>query len=82
MLIKPSEEQKKLESEVRADVDKEKLWKHVEYLCGIGEKFSGTPESKKAVDYFVKSVKEHDVPIEVHEFDSYLSYPSHDRSKD
>jgi len=82
MFLKPSEDQRKLEREVRAEVDKEELWKHVEYLCGIGEKFSGTSEEKRAVDYFVKSVGSHGVPIEVHEFDAFLSYPSHDRSKD
>ncbi|MFQ6054063.1 MAG: M28 family peptidase, partial [Candidatus Bathyarchaeia archaeon] len=67
---------------MRSEIDKEKLWSHVEYLCGIGEKFSGTPESKRAVDYFVDSVKEYGVAIEVHEFEAFLSYPSHDRSRD
>lgn len=82
MSYKVTEEQKKLEQEIRSDVDAEKLWEHVEYLCGIGEKFSGTPESKQAVDYFVKSVKEAGVPIDVYEYDAFLSFPSHDRSKD
>lgn len=82
MFIKPTQEQKTLEEKIRNEIDEDKLWEHVEALCSIGEKFSGTPESKKAVDYFVKSVKEHGVPIEVHEFESYLSFPSHDRSKD
>jgi len=82
MFIKPTKEQLKLEKDIRAEIDKEKLWEHVKYLCRIGEKFSGTPESKQAVDYFVKSVHDHGVPIDVYEFDSYLSFPSHDRSKD
>jgi hypothetical protein len=82
MYLKPNGEQLQLEKDIRAAVDKDKLWKHVEYLCGLGEKFSGTPESKQAVDYFVESVREYDVPVEVYEFDSFLSYPSHDRSKD
>jgi len=77
-----SEIQKKLEKVVRAEVDKDKLWKHVEYLCSIGEKFSGTPEEKIACDYFVEQVKKEGVPIDVHEFEAYISYPSHDRSKD
>lgn len=82
MFQKPIREQLRLENEIRAEIDKEKLWEHVEYLCSIGEKFSGTPESKQAVDYFVNSVQDYGVPIEVYEFDSFLSYPSHDRSKD
>jgi len=82
MFDKVSEKQSQLEKDVRTEVDKEKLWKHVENLCGIGEKFSGTKESQMAVDYFVKSVQEEGVPIDVYEYDSYLSFPSHDRSKD
>jgi hypothetical protein len=82
MYDKVSEEQRQLEKDVQTEVDKEKLWKHVEYLCSIGEKFSGTKESQMAVDYFVKSVQEEGVPIDIHEYDSYLSFPSHDRSKD
>ena len=82
MFLQPTKEQQQFEHEIRSGVDKEKLWKHVEYLCGIGEKFSGTPESKEAVDYFTRSVREYGVPIDIYEFDSYLSYPSHDRSKD
>lgn len=82
MFLKLSEGKRKLEREVRSEVDKEKLWKHVVYLCGIGEKFSGTAEEKRAADYVVRSVKDCGVPIEVYEFDAFLSYPSHDRSKD
>ena len=82
MFLKPIKEQLQLEKDIRSEIDKEKLWEHVEYLCSIGEKFSGAPESIKAVNYFVKSVQDHGVPIDVYEFDSYLSFPSHDRSKD
>lgn len=70
-----------LEGKVRNDIDPDVLWGHVEYLCGIGEKFSGAPEEKQACDYIVEQVKKAGVPIEVHEFDAYISYPSHDRSK-
>jgi hypothetical protein len=82
MFLKPTEDQKKLERDVRNEIDKDELWRHVEHLCSIGEKFSGTPEEERAVDYIVKSVEEHGVPIEVHEFDAFLSHPSHDRSED
>jgi len=82
MVLNYLESQKKLEKSVRVEIDKKKLWKHVEYLCGIGEKFSGTPEEKKACDYFVEQVKKEGVPIDVHEFEAYISWPSHDRSKD
>jgi hypothetical protein len=82
LISKVSEDQRKIESSIRSQVDKEKLWKHVEYLCSIGEKFSGTKQSQMAVDYFVKSVEEEGVPIEVYEYDAYLSFPSYDRSKD
>jgi hypothetical protein len=82
MFEKVNEKQRQLENDVRVEVDKEKLWEHVEYLCGLGEKFAGEHESKMAVDYFKKSVQAEGVPIEIYEFDSYVSFPSHDRSKD
>ena len=82
MIEKVSKKQRQLENDVRGEVDKEKLWDHVEYLCDIGEKFSGERESQLAVDYFKKSVQTEGVPIDIYEFDSYLSFPSHDRSKD
>jgi len=74
MIWTPTETQRKLESKILAEISKDELWKHVEHLCSIGEKFAGSPEEKKACDYFVKSVKEYGVPIEVYEFDSFLSY--------
>jgi hypothetical protein len=82
MLKQFDQDQERIEEIIRSEIDEDKLWSHVEYLCDIGEKFSGTKESKKAVDYFVSEVKKEGVPIDVYEFESYLSYPSHDRSKD
>ena len=70
MFFKPSEEQRKLEQDIRSEINKDTLWEHVENLCKIGEKFSGTPESKKAVDYIVKSVSDYGIPVKIHEFDS------------
>lgn len=82
MLKNFPEAQRELEEAIRSESDKEALWKHVEYLCSIGEKFSGTPEEKKACDYIVEQIRKEGIPIDVHEFDAYISYPSHDRSKD
>lgn len=82
MFLKSEMSQKRLESTIREKADEEALWKHVEFLCGVGEKFTGTPEEKKAIDYIVGCLGSYGVPVQVHEFEAYVSYPSHDRSRD
>src|SRR5690606_41635486 len=50
------------------------MWRHMEYLCQI-DRTSGTEGEHQAVDYVVETLKKYGLPVEVYEFDAYLSYP-------
>jgi N-acetylated-alpha-linked acidic dipeptidase len=54
----------------------DEMWTHLEKLCQW-DRTSGTEGELEAVDY-VKSVLEgYGLPVEIHEYRAYLSYPEH-----
>jgi len=65
---------KELEKKILAEVDADELFKHVEFFSGF-VRTSGSPGEFKAVDYVKNKLEEYGVPVEVHEFESLLSYP-------
>lgn len=64
-----------LDAEARELVSTEELQSTVAYLCGLGEKVSGSEEERKACEYLTGRLKAYGYTPVVHEFDSYISYP-------
>ena len=50
------------------------LWSHVVYFSHI-TKISGSENEWAACEYIKKALEEYEIPVEVHEFYSFLSYP-------
>ena len=65
----------KLDADARELVSTKDLQDTVTYLCGLGEKVSGSEEERKACDYLTSRLKAYGYTPVVHEFDSYISYP-------
>ena len=65
----------KLDAAARELVSTKDLQDTVTYLCGLGEKVSGSEEERKACDYLTSRLKAYGYTPVVHEFDSYISYP-------
>ena len=65
----------KLDADARGLVSTKDLQDTVTYLCGLGEKVSGSEEERKACDYLTSRLKAYGYTPVVHEFDSYISYP-------
>lgn len=55
-------------------VSREALWETLEFLNTV-DRTSGTEGEFAAVDYLVEKLRAWGVPVEVHEFQAYLSYP-------
>jgi hypothetical protein len=51
-----------------------RMWRDLQFLCGI-DRTSGTEGERRATEYIAASLRADGVPVEVHEFDAYLSYP-------
>ena len=51
-----------------------RMWRDLEFLCGI-DRTSGTEGERRAMEYIASSLRAEGVPVEVHAFDAYLSYP-------
>jgi Zn-dependent M28 family amino/carboxypeptidase len=64
-----------LEAKARELVSTKELQNTVAYLCGLGEKVSGSDEERKACDYLTSRLRAYGYTPVVHEFDSYISYP-------
>ncbi len=54
--------------------EKERLQKHLEYLCSF-DKLSGEPQALNAVDYILKVLKEYGISCHREDFPAYLSNP-------
>ncbi|MBO8141781.1 MAG: M28 family peptidase [Firmicutes bacterium] len=61
---------------VRNAVDADRLWKHVEWSSRV-RRDTGGPGEERMVDYIVDELTRAGVPVRVHSFDAYLSYPRH-----
>lgn len=64
----------KLERSVLSAVDGDRMWQTLEFLNGV-DRTSGTEGEFAAVHWMVDRLREYGVPVEVHQFESYLSYP-------
>ena len=71
----PSPENKAVEQQGCQEVDHAALEKHVQYLCGIGEKLAGTPEEKKACEYIVGELRAAGITPTVHTCEALISHP-------
>ena len=63
------------EREVLGEVSKERLWEHVEWFAGEGEKLSGTPVNERSVDYIMDALRGHGVSAEAPRFQAWLGFP-------
>lgn len=63
-----------VEKTLRAQVDAATTWQHVEKLSTI-ERLAGTQGERDGVDYIMKKLAEYGIPTELHQFDSFVSYP-------
>ncbi len=66
--------EKSLEKKILADIDANELFKHVEYFSTL-DRISGGLGEAQAIEYVQKTLEEYGIPIELHEFESLLSYP-------
>ena len=66
--------EKELENKILVEVNANELFKHVEFFSTL-DRFSGGPGEAQAIEYVKNTLKEYGVPVELHEFESLLSYP-------
>jgi N-acetylated-alpha-linked acidic dipeptidase len=59
---------------LKPSINSENLSSHLSWFSQVRRDTGGTGE-QAAVDYIVSKMKEYGVPVTVHEFDSFLSYP-------
>lgn len=52
----------------------DRMWRDLEFLCAI-DRTSGTEGERRAMEYIAASLRAEGIPIDVHAFDAYLSYP-------
>lgn len=55
-------------------VSRENLTQHVDWLSEV-RRDTGGPGEERTVDYIVETLERDGVPVRVHEFDAFLSYP-------
>ena len=58
--------------------EKERLQKHLEYLCSF-DKLTGEPEALKAVKYLIQTLENDGITCHTEKFDAYLSNPINSR---
>ncbi len=51
-----------------------RMWRDLEFLCGF-DRTSGTDGERRAMEYIAATLRADGIPVEVHAFDAYLSYP-------
>ena len=66
--------EKNLEKKILEEIDANELFKHVEYFSTL-DRISGGPGEDQAINYIKKTLEEYGVLVELHEFESLLSYP-------
>jgi len=64
-----------LERKVTNEYNPREVFKHVEHICKLGERWSGTPAEDKEVDYIKEVCEKYGVPIELFTADVFISYP-------
>lgn len=57
-------------------VSGDEMWRHLERLVEL-DRTSGTQGERDAVDYVVRTLEAYGLPVTVHEYQAYLSYPEH-----
>jgi len=65
-----SQTERRLLEELSAD----ELIRHVEYLCQL-DRTSSSDGENEAIDYLVRELRALGIPVQVHEFEAYLSFP-------
>lgn len=55
-------------------IDAKRLWKHVEWASHV-RRDTGGPGEEKMVKYIIDELAQDEVPVKIHTFDAYLSYP-------
>lgn len=63
-----------VEQAARAHVSAERLQRHLEWFAGV-PRDTGGPGEHRAAAYMAEQLREQGVPVTVHEFDAFLSYP-------
>ena len=63
-----------LEKRLLVSVSGDEMWRHLEAICQW-DRLSGGPGESAAVDYLVAALKGYGLPVEVYEFDAYVSNP-------
>jgi len=63
-----------LQDKARKAVDAERLYGHVKWFSQV-RRDSGGPGEDRAAEYIAGQLRDAGVPVTVHEFDAYLSYP-------
>lgn len=65
-----------LVEQLQKEINSERLWNHVEWASHV-RRDTGGPGEDKMVDYIVNELTKDGVPVTVHSFETYLSYPRH-----
>ena len=63
-----------LDATLRRKISRKEMRKHLQYLCSF-DRTAGTEGEYRAVQYVVDQLTSWGVPVEVHEFQAYLSNP-------
>lgn len=63
-----------VERALLASISVDEMWRHLEAICRH-DRLSGGPGEAKAIDYIVGVLEGYGLPVDVHEFDAYLSNP-------
>ncbi len=63
-----------LVEKLQKSIDSNRLWKHVEWASHV-RRDTGGPGEEKMVNYIVDELAKDGVPVKIHTFDAYLSYP-------
>ncbi|MFQ6075350.1 MAG: M28 family peptidase [Candidatus Bathyarchaeia archaeon] len=69
-------EQKETEKGILSELSVDEAYKHVLWLDkNVGQRLAGTPEERKAAEYFRKTLEGYGVPVRWFEFDAHISIP-------
>jgi N-acetylated-alpha-linked acidic dipeptidase len=63
-----------MEQQLLASISVDEMWKHLEKICSW-DRLSGGPGEAAAIDYVVDVLKGYGLPVQVYEFEAYLSNP-------
>jgi hypothetical protein len=66
--------QNEMEQGLLNSISVDEMWQHLEQICSW-DRLSGGPGEAAAVDYVVEVLKGYGLPVQVYEFDAYLSNP-------